>query len=284
MRQWKIGAATVTKIVESEMTLGPDFVMPRATAAAVKRIPWLKPPFVTDDGELVMSFHALVIETPDRRIVVDTCVGNDKPRPAIPAWDNLQGPFLRDLEAAGFKRESIDTVLCTHLHMDHVGWNTMLDGGEWTPTFPKARYLMAEKEFEHWRAQDEDSMHQAVFEDSVRPVFDAGLVDLIPLEHEICAEVRLLPTLGHTPGHVSVLIQSKGEQALITGDFVHHPCQMAHVDWSTAVDFDPEASIKTRRSVFEHFAETPTLIIGAHFAGPTAGRLRRDGDAYRLEV
>jgi len=283
MKQWKVGEVTVTKIVEYEATGGSRFILPQATPEAVRDIAWLKPHFMSEDGELIMSIHALVVETPDRRIIVDTCIGNDKKR-AMPVWNNLQGPFLEDLKAAGYPRASIDTVLCTHLHVDHVGWNTMLDGDTWVPTFPHARYLIAEQEFRHWHDQEHDEMHRDVFEDSVRPVFDAGLVDLVPLEHRICDQVTLLPTLGHTPGHVSIMIESKGEQALITGDFLHHPCQMARMDWSSTADFDPDAARRTRETVFERFVETPTLIIGTHFAGATAGRIRRDGAAYRLEV
>jgi glyoxylase-like metal-dependent hydrolase (beta-lactamase superfamily II) len=196
----------------------------------------------------------------------------------------LQGPFLRDLAAAGFARETIDTVMCTHLHVDHVGWNTMLVDGEWVPTFPNARYLMAKTEFEYWQAKRDQADQVAIFDDSVKPVFDAGLVDLVNTSHQICDEVRLVPTVGHTPGHCSVSITSKGHSALITGDFVHHPCQMAWPAWASSADFDQEQSTRTRREVFTRLAGTPTLVIGTHFAGATAGHIVRDGDAFRLEV
>ncbi len=93
-----------------------------------------------------------------------------------------------------------------------------------------------------------------------------------------------MPTLGHTPGHVSVRIASRGEEALITGDFIHHPCQMAHPEWSSSADDDPRRAERTRREVFASLADTPTLVIGTHFAAPTAGRLVRDGDAFRLVI
>jgi glyoxylase-like metal-dependent hydrolase (beta-lactamase superfamily II) len=157
-------------------------------------------------------------------------------------------------------------------------------GDKWVPTFPKARYLMGRAEFDYWRDQRENEELVEVFSDSVRPVFEAGLVDLVETNHRISPEVSFVPTLGHTPGHVSVRISSQGEEALITGDFIHHPCQMARPDWAATVDFDQSASTKTRRDMFAKLAGTPTLIIGTHFAGPTAGRIVRDGDAYRLVV
>jgi glyoxylase-like metal-dependent hydrolase (beta-lactamase superfamily II) len=280
---WQIGAVKITKVIELEATGGSRFVLPDATPELARSIPWLYPHFADERGRLKMSIHALVIETPSRRIIVDTCLGNDKENRRVPTWNKLQSGFLDDLAAAGFPQDSIDTVLCTHLHVDHVGWNTMLVEGRWVPTFPKARYLMGRVEFEHWRAQHEDAQQVAVFSDSVQPVFDAGLVDLVETEHVLCDEVRLMPTIGHTPGHVSVRIASQGAEALITGDFLHHPCQMARLDMVSTPDHDPALAKRTREAVFARLAGTPTLMIGTHFATPTAGRVVRDGDAYRLD-
>jgi glyoxylase-like metal-dependent hydrolase (beta-lactamase superfamily II) len=287
--KWRIGEVSVTKIVEMEVTGGSRFILPQATYEEILPISWLQPHFADERGRLKMSIHALVIEAPGRRIVVDTCLGNDKEGRRIPNWNNLQLPFLADLAAAGFPRESIDTVLCTHLHVDHVGWNTMLTDGPhgtktWVPTFPHARYLMGRVEFGHWRAQHERADMAAVFADSVQPVADAGLVDLVETDHRICDEVSLVPTIGHTPGHVSVVIKSKGEEALITGDFMHHPCQIAHPEWCSLADSDPEMGQKTRARMLAELASRPVLVIGTHFAGATAGRIVRDGDAYRMDV
>ena len=290
MQKWKIGDVTVTKIVESEMVTDLDGLIPQATRAAIQPLTWLKPHFMKEDGTPVLSIHALLVETPSRRILVDTCVGNDKSRPGIPNWDKLQLPFLKHLEEAGFKRDSIDTVVCTHLHVDHVGWNTMLVGGKWVPTFPKARYLLGRAEYAYWKSEAEagksansfDATQAEVFSDSVKPVFEAGLVDLVDADHRICAEVRLVPTHGHTPGHVSVRIESQGEKALITGDFIHHPCQLAHPDWATLVDYDQKESSKTRHRTFDMLAGDASLVIGTHWAGATAGHIVRDGEAYRL--
>jgi glyoxylase-like metal-dependent hydrolase (beta-lactamase superfamily II) len=287
--KWRIGRVTVTKIVELEVTGGSRFILPQATYDEILPIGWLQPHFADERGRLKMSIHALVIETPQRRIIVDTCLGNDKQGRRIPTWNNLQGPFLADLAAAGFPRESIDTVLCTHLHVDHVGWNTMLvDGADgtriWVPTFPRARYLMGRVEFAHWRDQHGRDDMAAVFADSVAPIYDAGLAELVETDHRLCDEISLVPTTGHTPGHVSVRIQSDGAEALITGDFMHHPCQIARPDWSSTADSDPDEARRTRRRMLGDLADRPVLVIGTHFAGATAGHIVRDGDSYRLAV
>lgn len=282
MLTWQIGEVTVTKIVELEATGGLGFVLPQATREAVLPMRWMQPHFMDEHGRLKVSIHALVVETPTRRIIVDTCLGNDKQGRSVPAWNNRQGSFLRDLAAAGFPRESVDTVMCTHLHVDHVGWNTMQVDGGWVPTFPNARYLMGRTEFAYWRDQRQMAEQVTVFADSVQPVFDAGLVDLVATDHHVCDAVSLVPTLGHTPGHVSIRISSHGAEGLITGDFLHHPCQMARPEWAAVVDSDKRQSTRTRQDVFSALAGTPTLLIGTHFAGPTAGRVVRDGDGYRL--
>jgi glyoxylase-like metal-dependent hydrolase (beta-lactamase superfamily II) len=281
--KWTIGDVTVTKIVELEMTGGSRFLLPQATPEEILPITWLQPHFADANGRLRMSIHSFVVETPDRRIVVDTCLGNDKQGRRIPHWNDRDGPFLADLAEAGFPADSIDTVLCTHLHVDHVGWNTRLVDGKWVPTFPRARYLMGREEYEHWRSVKDrpDMVH--ILADSVTPIVEAGLATMVETNERICDEITLIPTLGHTPGHVSVMIQSQGEQALITGDFMHHPCQIAHPEWSTLADSDPDQGIETRRRMFQRLAGTPVLIIGTHFAGVTAGRLVTDGDSYRLD-
>jgi len=282
--KWRIGEVMVSKIVELEVTGGSRFILPEATYEAVLPIGWLQPDFSDERGRLKMSIHALVVETPSRRILVDTCLGNDKENRRIPSWNKLQTSFLADLAAAGYPREAIDTVVCTHLHVDHVGWNTMLVDGRWVPTFPNACYLMGRVEYGHWMRQRDREDMTAILADSVAPVWDAGLVDLVETDHRICDEISLVPTLGHTPGHVSVRIASGGEEALITGDFMHHPCQIARPEWSSTADSDPTLARQTRERMLTGLADRPTLVIGTHFAGRTAGRIVRDGNAYRLAV
>jgi len=283
MNSWQIGDIKITRIVELEVTGGSLFILPDATRDAALPIRWLAPHFMDEKGNLTMSIHALVLESGDRRILVDTCLGNDKKRD-FPGWNMRRGPFLEDLAAAGYPRESIDQVLCTHLHVDHVGWNTMLVDGKWVPTFPKARYLMGREEWAYWDKQAIEGQTKAVIDDSVRPIVEADLVDLVETTHALSAEISLVPTPGHTPGHVSVRIVSKGEEALITGDFLHHPCQMARPDWCSPADSDSAQALATRLAMFEKLADRPILVIGTHFATPAAGHLVRDGEVYRLEV
>jgi len=284
MLTWQVGEVRITRIVEMELPIPYDERRPflaQARPDVLRETPWLYPHYVTPEGHLRLSIHALLVDSPGLRLVVDTCVGNDRPRKFV-GGRPLATPFLEHLVEAGWSREGVDAVVCTHLHVDHVGWNTMREGDRWVPTFPKARYLIGRREYDYWSAVD-DAEQQVIMADSIAPVFDAGLVDLVEMDHRLSAEIRLMPTPGHTPGHVSVAIESRGERAVITGDALHHPCQMAHPDWTPAFDTDPAASQVTRRALLEDAADQGVLFIGTHFAAPTAGRVKRDGEAYRLE-
>jgi len=280
MHRWKIGNVSITCVVDDVNSWIGQFILPQATPEAVRSIPWLAP-FLDPEGRLVISIHALIVESCGRRILVDTCLGNGKERPIVPDWHLRHTPFLIDLANTGAPRESIDIVLCTHLHIDHVGWNTVRVNDRWVPTFPNSRYLFPRAEWQYWKDQPED--FGPVIADSVRPIVDAGLADLVEADHEITDEVWLEPTPGHTPGHVSVRIRSAGEDAVITGDVMHHPCQVAHPEWSTVLDHDYDQSVRTRRAFLERCAHAPVLVIGSHFTTPTAGRIVRGDNAYRFE-
>ena len=285
MLEWQIGDVTVTCVVEMEVPVpytADTTFFKEANPEALRSMPWLYPHFVTEEGHLKLSIQALLVRAPGLKLIVDTCVGNDKPR-ALLGGQPLQTRFLDSLVAAGCPRESIDTVVCTHLHVDHVGWNTMLQKGKWVPTFPNARYLIGRQEYAHWSA-DKDVEQQAILADSVKPIFEHGLATLVEMNHRISPEVSLTPTPGHTPGHVSVVIESKGNRAMITGDMLHHPCQFGHPEWSPSFDSDPAAGAHMRRVVMERVAGDDVLVIGTHFAAPTAGRVRRDGAAFRFDV
>jgi glyoxylase-like metal-dependent hydrolase (beta-lactamase superfamily II) len=237
---------------------------------------------VTPEGNLILNIQMLIIETPARKMVVDTCIGNDK-NINLEGWADLQLPFLDDLKGLGHDPDSIDTVICTHLHVDHVGWNTRKQAGKWVPTFPNARYVIVEKEFEFWRDLEEDPFGD-VFGESVKPILDAGLADLVQPDHQVGDGVWFESTPGHTPGHVSVRISSNGEDAVISGDMMHHPCQIARPEWVSPFDADNAAALETRKEFLERYADRPVLVLGTHFANPVGGRIVRDGDTYRFDV
>ena len=280
MLSWQVGRVKITRIVEMDLPV-PLVAMPMATSAELRQSRWLYPHFVDDDDTLKLSVHALLVEAPGLKIIVDTCVGNDRPR-EITGDVPLATPFLQHLADAGCSREDVTAVVCTHLHVDHVGWNTLLDDGKWIPTFPNARYLIGRQEHDFWSVHD-DEEQRTMFGDSIAPIFDAGLARLVAMDHVITPEIRLTPSIGHTPGHVCVSIDSEGDRAVITGDMLHHPCQFAHPDWILG-DNDREAAVHTRTRLFSQWADERILVIGTHFAAPTAGYVVRDGAAFRFEV
>jgi glyoxylase-like metal-dependent hydrolase (beta-lactamase superfamily II) len=284
MSRWQVGDVRITKVLESEFPARAELMFPGARQEQLDAIDWLAPHYVDARGRLRISVHALVVETPSRCIVVDTCVGNDKSGRNLPIWNGLHGSFMADFAAAGFAPERVDVVLCTHLHPDHVGWNTRLVDGKWLPTFPNARYLIGARELEHWRSRSDLTEAAAIQADSLDPLFAAGLVDLIEPPHQVCPELTLVSTPGHTPGHVSVQIRSAGQEALITGDFMHHPCQFAHPEWAMVVDAEPERARSTRAELLGRCADADVLVLGTHFVSPTGGRVVSTGAGrYRFE-
>lgn len=264
---WQVGAVKVTRIVElTTASLGPH-LLPQATPELMLAVPWLNP-FIDEQGRIILSMHALVVEADEKLIVVDTCIGNDKER-AYPRWHQMQTNFLERFEALGFDPDAVDVVLCTHMHVDHVGWNTRWQNDAWQPTFSNARYLYAQQEWAHWQTEEQE--YGPVVEDSVQPIFDAGLAEVVPSNHQVSNAVRLISTPGHTPGHVSVGIESQGRSAVITGDMIHHPCQILHPQWASLADVDGNLGVATRDAFLARYSDTETLIIGTHFATPTAG-------------
>jgi hypothetical protein len=284
MLTWTVGDVTITRIVELETSGGTRFLLPQATYDEVKQIPWLFPHFAEESGKLKMSIHALVVETPTRRLIVDTCIGNERKRD-VPQWSDLQTTFLDDLKPPASIRPP--STPCS------------------APPARRPRRL----EYHEGGRQVGPDLPQRPLPDRPRRVRALGLgrglqdrpLDLllpgqrqaglggragrpVDTDHRVCDEVTLEPTLGHTPGHVSIRIRSKGEEALITGDFTHHPIQMARPDWAAEVDFDKRASTETRRRVYAALAGTPTLVIGTHFAAPCAGHVVADGEAWKLKV
>ncbi|WP_306192359.1 MBL fold metallo-hydrolase [Streptomyces sp. MK5] len=282
---WTVGDVAVHRI--DEVLLPPatgSWLLPDATPDLVAAQDWLRPHFADDKGTLRIDSHSFAFTLGGLRILVDTGIGNGKER-ANPAWHDLDTDYLRDLTAAGFPPDSVDLVILTHLHADHVGWNTREADGDWVPTFPHARYLASRTEREFWVGYDMEEAREQMFRDSVIPVEGAGLLDLVDVPAEgvdVVPGLRLLPTPGHTPGHVAVELNSHGRRALITGDCIHHPVQLAHPAIGACVDIDPQQSETSRRTLLNSLADTDTLVLGTHFAPPTAGRVVTDQGAYRL--
>lgn len=277
--RWTIGDVEVIRVEELQPVVPFDGLLRGVTQERLAaHRPWLLPHFVDPSGDALMSIHAFVVRSEGQTIVVDTCIGDHKIR-SIPGMSDLSTGFLSRLKAAGCPPASVDTVLCTHLHFDHVGWNTRWDDGRWVPTFPRARYLFGRLEWEHWSAQEAAGAEQVldrdqVLADSVRPVLDAGLADLVETDHRLTGEVWLEPTPGHTPGHVSVRIASGGAEAVVTGDAFHHPVQVAEPGWGASADTDAARAAATRREFVARHGRAGTLVLGTHFAPPTAGRIR----------
>lgn len=285
MVSWHIGNATITPVVETEAKTSPRFLFRDVDKARLRAMaehtPWLDGAFIDEDGYLRQKVQCLVVEVGGARVAVDTCVGNDKSR-TVPGWHLMQSPFLDDMAAAAFEPSSIDAVVCTHLHSDHVGWNTRLVEDRWVPTFDNARYLIVETEFAHWQATE---YHEGdVFGDSVAPVFDAGLTDLVPIDYSVDGgSIRFDPTPGHTPGHVSVVIESGGRRAVITGDMIHTPVQIADLSLSSMFDSDPAQAIDTRASFLSKYADGETIVIGTHWGGPGAGLVVHTDDGWAID-
>lgn len=286
---WRVGDVTITKVVESESWLPLDLLgkslLPKLSLAEVEAMTWLAPHYV-QDSRLKIGIYSFLVETPDHKLVVDTAVGNAKPRSG-PAFNMLDTAFLDDFRET-WQPDDVDGVVCTHLHPDHVGWNTQLVDGTWRPTFTNATYYFVDEEYRHWeRYAENDGANPmfdaaAVFSDSVRPIVDAGLGAFVEPSARLTREVALIPSHGHTPGHVSVLIESRGESAVITGDLMHTPCQIGRPDWSCVYDTDQDASTATRQAFLQRFAETSTMVIGTHFGTPSGVLVHRDGSTFRL--
>jgi glyoxylase-like metal-dependent hydrolase (beta-lactamase superfamily II) len=282
MGRWRVGEVEITRVIDDVDRFNTEFLLPDAVPDRLRpHEAWLRPHFVGDDGWPNLVIQAFAVRSQGKRIIVDTCVGNHKDRPDFPPFHQNEGRFLEKLSAAGFARDEVDLVVCTHLHADHIGWNTMREGDAWVPTFPNARYLLCDLEWQHWQ-KVRDGV--PAFEDSVQPLFDADLVDLVSSAHAVTDDLTLLSTPGHTPGHVSVRVLSSGQEALITGDAIHHPVQCAHPEWPTTFDDDAVQAAQTRRELLADAAARGVLVIGSHFAPPTAGHVTPDGDVWRFRT
>jgi len=284
--KWKIGEVEIFQIVELEAGELIQSVIKGATPKNIRELDWLFPHFADKEGKLKALVQGFLIKSDNKNILIDTCNGNDKKRTDVPEWSNLQTNFLKKLNYLGVAESDVDMVACTHLHMDHVGWNTKLVDGEWVPTFPQARYLFSKKEYQYWVEKPEKEIDDdhASFDDSVTPIVKAGLADLVETDYKIDKQVSFIPTPGHTPYHVSVLVESNSQRAIISGDLLHHPCQIAKPQWVAKADTFPDKAKESRSKMLNEIADTETVLIGSHFANPVAGKVRYSKDGLRFEV
>jgi glyoxylase-like metal-dependent hydrolase (beta-lactamase superfamily II) len=274
MKPIKIGDVSVSSIIERDGPWrAPNIMFPSATPQELADVMSCVPDFAYDRAQdlLVITYQTFVVRTPRCTVLIDTCVGEHRRRPPQLLFDKQ--PWLDGFAQHGLAFEDVDYVFCTHLHVDHVGWNTRLRDGRLVPTFPNAKYVFSRREYEHWKQATEPGF-AAVHEDCVEPIVQAGQALLVDDAYRLSDELSLLPTPGHSPGHVCVDLRSGGERALFTGDMMHHCAQVLAPDWSSCFCFDPQQSAETRWKFFREHVDTDTLVIPTHFPGTTAGRIR----------
>jgi len=270
---FRVGDMTVHRIIEMECGFTPalEFLPGLKSEVLEENRAWLTPSAMDADGNLVLCFQSYIVQTPRHTILVDSCIGNDKERTARPLWHKKKDDmFMRGLAAAGLTVNDIDFVMCTHLHVDHVGWNTRLENGRWMPTFPKARYLFAKTDI-------------PCIADSVIPIVEAKKCDLITSDHALDDMVSLIPTPGHTIDHYAVQLGRGGKDAVITGDLIHSPLQGKYPEFAMRVDYDPAQGAATRQKFLETYCDTSTLCCFAHFPSPSRGHVKRWGNGFRCE-
>lgn len=272
---YRIGAATVTRVDETDFALAPDVLFPDWDAASGRALAEHFEAASLDlaNRRVALRTHLWVVETGGLTVVVDTGIGNGKSRPFSALFDRLDHPVLERFEAAGFTREQVDYVLLTHLHVDHVGWNTHWHEGRWTPVFPNATYVFSQREHE-WFARPEGAPRRMVFEDSVLPVIEAGQSQVIGDAGGTIADgIRFLPTPGHSIGHMAIEIRSQGEIALFSGDVMHSPLQVYRPQWNSTFCLDPQQARASRQWLLEHAAKTGATVFPAHFPEASAGKV-----------
>ena len=278
-QRWTVGSVTITSVVEDQLDFPPGLLFPDATAEMVQRHPWLVPDWADAAGNISMRTQAFVVEAAGRTMLVDPCVGNGKVR-WLPVWNDLDLPFMERLAAVGVTPPDIELVVHTHLHADHVGWDTHRAGDSWVPTFTSARHLYTQAELEHARTSGMPG--EDVYGDSVAPIIDAGLADVVAPDADLGHGLTLEWTPGHTPGQVSLWIESDGQHALITGDFMHHPFQCAEPQVAEIADADPDLARATRSRMLAKMANTGALVLGTHFPTRPGGRVVVDGEVWRF--
>jgi glyoxylase-like metal-dependent hydrolase (beta-lactamase superfamily II) len=280
-----IGGATVTRIEESyEPNFDATMFFKEWRPELVEQHrDWMLPGhYDPASGKLKLSIHSWLVKAGGRTILIDACVGNDKSRPNRPLWHLMKTPWLDRLAQAGARPEQVDAVMCTHLHNDHVGWNTRLDNGQWVPTFPNARYLFNRLDFEHFKTIDPAKQpgNALAFQDSVAPIAGAGLADFVEGRHPVDEHFTLEPAPGHTPGTMFITLRSRDARAVFCGDILHQAIQVFHPEWNSFACEDAENARRSRRKVLEHCAGSGALLLPTHFGAPFVCRVDAKGDAF----
>jgi glyoxylase-like metal-dependent hydrolase (beta-lactamase superfamily II) len=281
-----VGDMTIHRVIEDEKPFfDPLTFLPTLTPEVLaENRGWMEKMGALDPttGELLLCIQSYIVRTPHHTIMIDSCVGNDKPRPTRPFWNMMKGTAYMDgLAAHGLKVEDIDYVMCTHLHVDHVGWNTRLLNGRWVPTFPNARYIFAQKEYDYWVAENAKE-ELGPIADSVLPIVAAKQADLVSSDFQLNDHVRLTPTPGHTPDHFAVLLGKSGKDAVVSGDLIHSPLQARYPELVMRADYDQQQAAVTRRKFLECHCDTGTLVCTGHFPSPSTGKVSRWGDGFRF--
>jgi glyoxylase-like metal-dependent hydrolase (beta-lactamase superfamily II) len=284
---WSIGDITVARVEQSlEPTAELSYLLPELTPDDVARhLDWMLPHFVEPETlRYVLSVHSWLVRTPRVTVLIDACSGNHKPRPTSVRHNMLDTPFLERLASAGCRPEDVDYVFCTHLHVDHVGFNTTLVDGRWVPTFPNARYLFSRADYAYWDPADPACEHRGdndlIFADSIAPVVEARQAVLIDDGWELDGTLRVQSAVGHTPGHFVVRAASRGARAIFSGDVMHHPIQVCEPHVNSRYCKDPDAARAARREVLETCAAGGDLLLPAHFGAPHAGRVVTAGASF----
>ncbi len=291
MDRIRVGDAVIHRVEEwrgTFMTPQTLFVGYSDEAYAASK-PLVAGPYLDGETDAIDArLQSWVVEVGGLRVLIDTGAGNDKTRPGIPLFGNLRTPFLARLAAAGFTPADIDLVICTHLHVDHVGWNTRLDAGEWVPTFPRARYVFPLPDAEYWDPRNREryppkigeEVNAGFFDDSVRPILERGIAELVAGPQDLTAHLRLEPAPGHTPGSQTITVTSRGRRAMFVGDILHHPLQIMNPSWNSIFCEDGARARASRRAVLERAAEDEAIMIPAHFAGDHMVRVVRSSDGF----
>jgi len=268
----RLGDVTITRVVEIDRSFFPTAnMLPESTPESIaKHDSWLRPHFYdTATGDIGSRIQSYVVRTPRHTVLIDAGVGNDKHRADVPLWHMRNGTYLDDLAAAGVKPEAVDFVVLTHLHIDHVGWNTRLVNGRWVPTFPNAKYVIVGEEWEFWKRECKNNEETAVLiEDSVAPIVEAGRATLVDATFRIDDHLTFEPWPGHTPGHAAVRLKTSAGDAIFSGDLMHRVVQVAEPQWNSRFCGDGPQARKSREGFVERYADSGTLVCAAHFPRP----------------